>query len=179
MTPDLPLASTPSGSHSAPSSSQAEGAAEPLSLLPVEAVQKYLNRSRASVYRYANTDPEVLNPPLRPEQAQPRAAPRQGRSPGVSPPGGSPVCGRSAGPPPHDSGAAPRRDHHPGADAANPERAAGHSRAARAAAALEKVERRCKGLLVPCPGPRGRELLYKAWVRARRLEGLILIGPLR
>jgi hypothetical protein len=32
-------------------------------LLSVEAVQKYLNRSRASVYRYANTDPDLLNPP--------------------------------------------------------------------------------------------------------------------
>jgi hypothetical protein len=32
-------------------------------LLSVEEVQKYLNRSRASVYRYANTDSEVLNPP--------------------------------------------------------------------------------------------------------------------
>ncbi|MBU6228193.1 MAG: resolvase [Cyanobacteria bacterium REEB459] len=33
------------------------------SLLTVEDIQKYLNRSRASVYRYANTNPEVLNPP--------------------------------------------------------------------------------------------------------------------
>lgn len=32
-------------------------------LMPVEAVQKVLNRSRASVYRYANTDPLNLNPP--------------------------------------------------------------------------------------------------------------------
>ena len=31
-------------------------------LMTVEAVQKALNRSRASVYRYANTEPEVLNP---------------------------------------------------------------------------------------------------------------------
>lgn len=38
-------------------------APETTPLLSVEAVQKYLNRSRASVYRYANTDPEVLNPP--------------------------------------------------------------------------------------------------------------------
>lgn len=34
-----------------------------VSLLSVEAVQKYLNRSRASVYRYANTAPDLLNPP--------------------------------------------------------------------------------------------------------------------
>jgi hypothetical protein len=30
-------------------------------LMPIEAVQKVLNRSRASVYRYANTDSKVLN----------------------------------------------------------------------------------------------------------------------
>lgn len=33
-------------------------------LMTVEAVQKVLNRSRASVYRYANTDALVLNPPF-------------------------------------------------------------------------------------------------------------------
>ncbi|MBD2108383.1 resolvase [Nodosilinea sp. FACHB-141] len=32
-------------------------------MLSVDAVQKYLNRSRASVYRYANTDSATLNPP--------------------------------------------------------------------------------------------------------------------
>lgn len=32
-------------------------------LMSVEAVQKAIGRSRASVYRYANTDPAVLNPP--------------------------------------------------------------------------------------------------------------------
>ncbi|MBD2027554.1 resolvase [Leptolyngbya sp. FACHB-711] len=31
-------------------------------LMTVEAVQKALNRSRASVYRYANTNPSDLNP---------------------------------------------------------------------------------------------------------------------
>lgn len=35
-------------------------------LIPVESVQKILNRSRASVYRYANTDPNDLNPPFNP-----------------------------------------------------------------------------------------------------------------
>ena len=44
-------------------------------LMSVEAVQKVLNRSRASVYRYANTDTLVLNPPfdhkrLNPESRQ-------------------------------------------------------------------------------------------------------------
>lgn len=32
-------------------------------LMTIEAIQKTLNRSRASVYRYANTDPAILNPP--------------------------------------------------------------------------------------------------------------------
>ncbi|MBI4781394.1 MAG: resolvase [Oscillatoriophycideae cyanobacterium NC_groundwater_1537_Pr4_S-0.65um_50_18] len=43
----------------------------PQGLLPLEAVQKILNRSRASVYRYANTDPEVLNPPYDPRKLNP------------------------------------------------------------------------------------------------------------
>ena len=33
-------------------------------LLPIESVQKILNRSRASVYRYANTHQTILNPPF-------------------------------------------------------------------------------------------------------------------
>jgi hypothetical protein len=33
-------------------------------LMDIEAVQRTLNRSRASVYRYANTDPNDLNPPF-------------------------------------------------------------------------------------------------------------------
>lgn len=32
-------------------------------LMDVEAVQRALNRSRASIYRYANTHPHELNPP--------------------------------------------------------------------------------------------------------------------
>jgi hypothetical protein len=32
-------------------------------LMDIEAVQKVLNRSRASVYRYANTDPSQVNRP--------------------------------------------------------------------------------------------------------------------
>jgi hypothetical protein len=31
--------------------------------LSIDDVQRALNRSRASVYRYTNTDPELLNPP--------------------------------------------------------------------------------------------------------------------
>ena len=41
---------------------------EASSLLSVEDIQKYLNRSRASVYRYANTDSKSLNPPCRPKR---------------------------------------------------------------------------------------------------------------
>lgn len=40
-------------------------------LIPIESVQKILNRSRASVYRYANTDPHVLNPPFDPKCLNP------------------------------------------------------------------------------------------------------------
>ncbi|MEO0647261.1 MAG: resolvase [Cyanobacteria bacterium J06650_10] len=36
-------------------------------LIPIESVQKILNRSRASVYRYANTDPKELNPAFNPK----------------------------------------------------------------------------------------------------------------
>ncbi|OKH45040.1 hypothetical protein NIES30_21120 [Phormidium tenue NIES-30] len=48
------------------------GTAEDIgALLSVDAVQKYLNRSRASVYRYANTDPGNLNPPYNPTKLNP------------------------------------------------------------------------------------------------------------
>lgn len=40
-------------------------------LIPIESVQKILNRSRASVYRYANTDPKILNPPFDSERLNP------------------------------------------------------------------------------------------------------------
>jgi len=33
-------------------------------LMRIEDVQDCLNRSRASIYRYANTDPRALNPPF-------------------------------------------------------------------------------------------------------------------
>ena len=38
------------------------------SLLTIDEVQKTLNRSRASVYRYTNTDPRNLNPPFNPRK---------------------------------------------------------------------------------------------------------------
>ena len=40
-------------------------------LMSVEAVQKALNRSRASVYRYANTELEEINPPYNPQRLNP------------------------------------------------------------------------------------------------------------
>ena len=38
------------------------------SLLTIDEVQKTLNRSRASVYRYTNTDARILNPPFNPKR---------------------------------------------------------------------------------------------------------------
>ena len=40
-------------------------------LMTIEAAQQVLNRSRASVYRYANTDPILLNPPYDPDRLNP------------------------------------------------------------------------------------------------------------
>ena len=40
-------------------------------LMTIEAVQQALNRSRASIYRYANTAPDVLNLPYNPERLNP------------------------------------------------------------------------------------------------------------
>ncbi len=40
-------------------------------LMDIEAVQKALNRSRASVYRYAHTDPLNLNLPFDPKRLNP------------------------------------------------------------------------------------------------------------
>jgi hypothetical protein len=40
-------------------------------LMSIEAAQKALNRSRASVYRYANTNPDNLNPPYDPRKLNP------------------------------------------------------------------------------------------------------------
>jgi hypothetical protein len=40
-------------------------------LISIDDVQKSLNRSRASVYRYTNTDPRNLNPPFNPRKLNP------------------------------------------------------------------------------------------------------------
>jgi hypothetical protein len=47
------------------------GAAPEDSLIMIDEVQKCLNRSRASVYRYTNTDPRNLNPPFNPRKLNP------------------------------------------------------------------------------------------------------------
>lgn len=39
--------------------------------LTIEDVQRQIRRSRASVYRYANTDPDILNPPFDPAKLNP------------------------------------------------------------------------------------------------------------
>jgi hypothetical protein len=40
-------------------------------LIGIDEVQRCLNRSRASVYRYTNTDPRNLNPPFNPRKLNP------------------------------------------------------------------------------------------------------------
>ncbi len=40
-------------------------------LIGIDEVQRSLNRSRASVYRYSNTDPRHLNPPFNPRKLNP------------------------------------------------------------------------------------------------------------
>jgi hypothetical protein len=45
--------------------------AEPEALISIDEVQRSLNRSRASVYRYTNTDPRQLNPPFNPRKLNP------------------------------------------------------------------------------------------------------------
>jgi hypothetical protein len=49
----------------APSQAEAE------TLIGIDEVQRSLNRSRASVYRYTNTDPRNLNPPFNPRKLNP------------------------------------------------------------------------------------------------------------
>jgi len=59
-----------SDSAMAGSFSDAAGAPEE-ALMIIEEVQKCLNRSRASVYRYTNTDARNLNPPFNPRKLNP------------------------------------------------------------------------------------------------------------
>jgi hypothetical protein len=57
--------SWPSGAPLSPEQDTAE------TLIGIDDVQKALNRSRASVYRYTNTDPRNLNPPFNPRKLNP------------------------------------------------------------------------------------------------------------
>ncbi len=50
---------------------QAVAASDAETLVGIDEVQKSLNRSRASVYRYTNTDPSNLNPPFNPRKLNP------------------------------------------------------------------------------------------------------------
>jgi len=59
------------GSTAIPMPAAGTAAAEPDTLIGIDDVQKALNRSRASVYRYTNTDPRNLNPPFNPRKLNP------------------------------------------------------------------------------------------------------------
>ena len=70
--PHAPVApSVSAGLSPALSGPAGEGAETPEGLIGIEEVQKCLNRSRASVYRYTNTDPRNLNPPFNPRKLNP------------------------------------------------------------------------------------------------------------
>jgi hypothetical protein len=66
----MPDATVFSDSGDQPASLQVEEL-PPDAYLTVEDVQRQIKRSRASVYRYANTDPEILNPPYDPQKLNP------------------------------------------------------------------------------------------------------------
>ncbi|MEP0930006.1 MULTISPECIES: resolvase [Cyanophyceae] len=63
MPPSPFVSNSTDGAPSSPTSGWIGTTEDTGALLSVDAVQKYLNRSRASVYRYANTDANTLNPP--------------------------------------------------------------------------------------------------------------------
>ena len=62
---DSPLSETSKENYSGPSMNQSDA------LVGIDEVQKSLNRSRASVYRYTNTDPRNLNPSFNPRKLNP------------------------------------------------------------------------------------------------------------
>jgi hypothetical protein len=51
--------------------SEAQASESGDNLIGIDEVQRCLNRSRASVYRYTNTDPRNLNPPFNPRKLNP------------------------------------------------------------------------------------------------------------
>mgnify|MGYP006275176565 FL=1 len=58
----------PSLADLAPPSPDSDGLIGVDGLIGIDEVQRCLNRSRASVYRYTNTDPRNLNPPFNPRK---------------------------------------------------------------------------------------------------------------
>ena len=72
MFPRSVESAAPSGQQPAELSMDAvQGSAQAEALVGIDDVQKSLNRSRASVYRYTNTDPRNLNPPFNPRKLNP------------------------------------------------------------------------------------------------------------
>lgn len=69
----LPFSPQPDGDRPSPAEHPTE------EMLDLEAVQRALNRSRASIYRYSNTDPNDINPPFNPKRLNPeyRQDPRE------------------------------------------------------------------------------------------------------
>jgi hypothetical protein len=64
-----PMAASPSVAVPSPAANGDDAPAA--GLIGIDEVQKALNRSRASVYRYTNTDPRQLNPPFNPRRLNP------------------------------------------------------------------------------------------------------------
>jgi hypothetical protein len=67
---NLAAAGSPAGYGSA-AEAAANNSESAENLIGIEDVQRSLNRSRASVYRYTNTDPRNLNPPFNPRKLNP------------------------------------------------------------------------------------------------------------
>jgi hypothetical protein len=61
----------PAGSGSATAVEVEDSGTTTEALIGIDEVQRSLNRSRASVYRYTNTDPRHLNPPFNPRKLNP------------------------------------------------------------------------------------------------------------
>jgi hypothetical protein len=68
--PVLGLVGHPSQAAAAPAIALA-GESSGETLIGIDEVQRSLGRSRASVYRYTNTDPRNLNPPFNPRRLNP------------------------------------------------------------------------------------------------------------
>lgn len=69
--PGSPAAPPPAQGSTNPGASPFSTDAAPEGLITIDEVQRALNRSRASVYRYTNTEPRNLNPPFNPRRLNP------------------------------------------------------------------------------------------------------------